>query len=240
MRLDRIGWIAAGMVLAASLGAASEARAVPLAGTLNITGAVAFGSSTIDFLPAGGGTGAFAIDPFTQQGSFVPLGGTTGAIGDLDALLHPTGVPFNFPLWLTFAADPAISFTLQFLNVGVYGAVDCGAAPAAGQTCTPSPGSPFNMANVTASSSTVSFALAGQAVGSLGELTPFTGVFTSQFAGQSLQDVIATLVAGGSVQSSFSASFVLGEVPEPELLSSLALGGLIAAAARQRSASRIG
>jgi hypothetical protein len=228
------------MILAASLGAAPEARALPLSGTLNITGAVAFTASTVDFLPAGGGTGVFAIDPFTQQGSFVALGGTTGAIGDLDALLHPTGVPFNFPLWLTFAADPTISFALQFLDVGVYGAVDCGAAPAAGQTCTPSPGSPFNLANVTASSSTVSFAVAGQAVGSLGELTPFTGVFTSQFAGLSLQDVVAAVTASGTVQSSFSASFVLGEVPEPALLSSLLLGGLLAAAARRRRSSRVG
>jgi hypothetical protein len=229
MTLDarRRGW---GLGFAIALVVAQGANAIPISGELNTTGSVRFSASAIDFLPLAGGTGVFAIDPFTQTGFFVPLAGTTGAVGDLDAATHPVGVAFSDPLWLTFAAQPTVSFTLQLLSAGVFSAAQCGLPAAAGQTCTPS-GSAFNLSNLTASSSVLSFAVKGVAVGTAGEETAFTGVFTAQFASSSYQAVLATLQGGGTVQSTYSATF---SVPEPGLALLLAGAALLAARVRGR------
>jgi hypothetical protein len=213
----RGGFLAAA-VLAGAL-VAPGAQAVPVLGTLNITGSLAISNAGVDFLPTGGGTGNFAVDPFTQSGSFAPLAGTAGTALDITFAAQPVGVAFSLPNWLTFAASPTTSFTLQFIAPGVSGAGSCGLAPAAGQICTPA-GSAYNFANLPGGSS-VSFEVAGEAIDGL-DSTPFTGVITAQFAGQSFQSVLATLAGGGSAAASFSATFTV--IPEPAALGLLALG----------------
>jgi hypothetical protein len=219
MLRDRLrGGLLAAAVLVGML-AGSGAGAVPVLGTLNITGSLAISNSGVDFLPSGGGSGNFAVDPFTQSGSFAPLAGTSGTALDIVFASQPVGSAFSLPNWLTFAAAPTLTFTLEFIDPGVSGSASCGSPPAFGQTCTP-PGSAYNFVNLPSGSS-VSFTVSGHAIDG-SDSTPFSGIITAQFAGQSFQSVLATLAAGGSAAASFSGTFTV--VPEPATLGLLAVG----------------
>src|SRR4030088_2242948 len=78
-------------------------HAVPITGILNTTGSVAVTSTTIDFLPAGTGTGDFGVDPFTQTGSFSGLAGTSETHQNLKRWL----APINGGVWVsaTYSAN---------------------------------------------------------------------------------------------------------------------------------------
>jgi hypothetical protein len=217
-------------------------HAVPITGILNTTGSVAVSSTTIDFLPAGTGTGDFGVDPFTQTGSFSGLAGTSGTIKDLNILAQPVGSPFVLTDWLRLTAAPTISFTLTSLPVGVFTAAGCAGPAAAGQNCTP-PGSPFNLTNTSATSSVVSFKTGGLVLNTAtSQVSNFDGTFSTQFTNQNLQQLLATINGGGSVSATYSANFIVSSpegVPEPATITFM-LGGLgliVVGAVRKRRAS---
>jgi hypothetical protein len=210
----------------------ATALAVPVTGELNIAGSVAVSGTLIDWLPSGTGVGTFSVDPFTQSGSFGALAGTTGSSRDLNSGTDPVGVPYNpgpvftVPAFLTFAADPNILFHLQYIFPGVYSSADCGLAAAAGQTCTPFAGSPFNLSNTTATSSTATFQVSGVIQNTAtNEFSNFTGTYSTQFVNQNFQQLLAIIGAGGSVQATYSANFIATVVPEPATIW-LTLGSL--------------
>jgi hypothetical protein len=105
------------------------------------------------------------------------------------------------------------------------------AAPAPGQICTPVfPGgglSPFNLQN-TQTGSTASFSIAGNARRiSTGEVSQFTGLFTSQF-NDPYQSYLPTILGGGTIENSYSATAEATAVPVPEPSSiTMLLGGLM-------------
>jgi hypothetical protein len=172
---------------------------VPLSGKVNITGSAAFGASSIDFAPAGGTNGVFFVDPFTQSGTFVIVASTNGLIRDLGG----AGASF-----LVFVTQPAWSFTLVTIGPGAFGSADCGAAPAAGQVCTPATGLPYNFVNVAAGtriSSTVSLRFAGTAQ-NVTAPSDFSGILTTQFP-VPYQTVLATMAGGGTMTAAWSAEF---------------------------------
>jgi hypothetical protein len=217
------------------------------ADTLNITGSFNISPTGVDFLPVGAGTGTFTVDPFTQTGVFVPLAGTIGSASDFTFATAPINQPILLANFLTFAANPLLRLDLTFINLGVFGQANCFAAPAAGQSCSPSfpalvtpanPAgvSPFNLSNITSTSSTLSFAVAGNLVNTVtGESTPFTGTFSTQFTGQNYQQILATWAAGGFATATYSGNFVTGSNPIPEPGTMLLLSsGLIGIAARIR------
>jgi len=212
------------------------------ADTLNITGSLSVSTTGVDFLPAGTGVGTFNVDQFTQTGIFVPVAGTTGTAIDLNFMAAPINQTFLLSNFLTFAANPNLRFNLTFINLGVSGLAGCAAPPAVGQSCTPAFPSlvtpanplgltPFNFTNVPVGSSTLSFAVAGN-VNNNGVITPFTGTFSTQFS-TVYQQVLATISTGGSVSSTYSATFQTPgsevSVPEPAtlLLFSIGLGGTL-------------
>lgn len=212
----------------------SAAFAAPI-GILNFMGDVSVGMTTIAFT-SGMGANTFEISS-TQEGAFVGLEGDTGNIMDLDSSVQPVGVPFTFANFMTFPTAPGLSFQLEFIEPGVFSSATCGGPAVAGQTCTPFPSSPFNLTNVTPTSSTVSFVVRGTAFDSTGG-APFIGVFTSQFSDQNFQGLLADLETAGSVDASYSANFTT--VPEPGTLS-MVLGALTMVAftlARRRLPSR--
>ncbi len=211
----------------------APASADTIWGTLNITGSVAVGATTIDWFPLGGGTGTFKVEP-TSTGSFAPLADTSGTAKDLDVITEPVGSPFSLMDFLTFSAMPSWHFDLMYIDPGVFGSADCAAAPAAGQTCTPlapPPKSPFNLAN-TVSGSTASFVVRGTAYDDMGgPVSMFTGIYTTQFA-TPYQSLLQTVARGGTVQTSYSATYTFTTVPEPATWS-LVISGLLFAAGAQ-------
>jgi uncharacterized repeat protein (TIGR01451 family) len=218
--------------LAALLPALSHAT--PILGKANVTGAVTLTSTTIDFMPLAGGSGAILVEPFTQTGSFVPLAGSAGALLDLSSAGQPVGVPFVLANFLTIAADPATQRTLTFIYPGVFSAANCGAAPAAGQTCTPV-GAAFNFANTTATSSVLSFSMHGTMTNAA-DTTQFAAALTAQFSAMNYQTVLATLLGGGSVSAAFSADFyVTAAADEADLEITKTDGALVALAGAAHS-----
>jgi hypothetical protein len=149
------------------------------------------------------------------------------------------------PDFMTFSAAPNITFTLTELFAGTDGDTQCFIAPAPGQQCTPDVPvqSPYNLNNTTLNSSTASFNLAGFEVDSLtGNTIPFTGIFSTQFPNQNYQTLLETVNNGGTITTSFSASFATSAptAPEPGTWILLAIGaGAIGLAYRRRAAFRI-
>jgi len=232
------------LAAAASLGGA-QLFASPISGTVNINGSVGVTGSLIDFqLPIGGPNGAFIVGDTGNTGSFAGLAGTTGSILDLNVAAQPVGSSFLLPGFITFAAMPNIRFDLTSIAAGTFPGTQCAAAPAAGQICTPA-GSPFNLSNSSATSSTENFSVSGNVVNrETGELSTFTGIFTTQFPNQSFQDLLSVLSAGGTVNSTYSASFSAtvtpAGVPEPStwLLVSVGMVCVFFSSRRSRKAAR--
>jgi hypothetical protein len=212
------------------------AHAIPISGILNATGSLVESNGVITFTNSGPiGGGIFAVDP-SSTGFWASLAGTSATVQPLSAAIEPPGFPVNIPNWITFNGVPTISVTLNLVLPGIHSAAACGAAPAAGQNCTP-PGTPFNLTNLTASSSVESFGLQGTVVdtSSPGETSSFSGLFTVQFPSLSYQSLLASLGGGASVPTTYSAAFTATpnpviSTPEPSTLSLIGFGGAVLSA----------
>ena len=212
------------------------ALATPVGGTFDTTGSVTVGMTTIDFAPLGGGSGAFSVAPAPlPTGSFAALGGTVGTILDLSSLPanQPVGVGIWLPSFMTFSADPNLDFGLRYIQAGTFPSTACGLLAAPGQICTPNlgnpPYSPFNMGNITATSSYAAFQAWGY-VNDLSDPAPgwddglWVGTFSTQFTTMPFQQVLAIVQGGGTVTASYSANFAVIPIPEPSTLSFLGIG----------------
>ena len=208
----------------------SQADAALIDGELNITGSVIVDALNIDWTPPGTGVGDFTVDPFVQSGFFTTIAGSAGTSADLFLPAAPVGVPISIPDFLTFAADPSLSFTLTFITPGPFSSAECFDAPAAGQVCS-FPGSPFGLTNPSATSSSVELVLLGTVSdGSSSPPSNFRGTYTAQF-NQPYQDLLDTVfVQNGSVANTYSATFTVSSIPEPTsvVLFGLGLVGLVA------------
>ena len=175
-----------------------------------------------------------------STGSFAPLTGTTVSVKDLSAAQQPTGslvgpgLPYaNF---ITFAAQPSWSITLTEVLPGVFSSASCGAAPAAGQTCTPL-NSPFNMTNVAGAQVNVNFAFLGIANDGLGNLSSISGTFGTTFSSTNFQSILAAIQNGQAVVTTASGTLAAVATPIPEPGTSMLLGfALIGFALFTRSA----
>jgi hypothetical protein len=216
------------------------AKADLITGVMNATGIANISLGTIGFEESE----LFINSPAAaQQGGFTALAGTTAGIENLtDPVIggsEPVGA-LDVPDFITFAADPDISITLTYLFPGIDGAAGCTASPAAaGQQCTPDlpDQSPFDLQDTSTSSSTASFELLGLEIdSSTGDTIPIIGTFTTPFAAQTFQDLLATVAAGGTVTTSFSAEFAT--TPEPSSAIELILGVILLEAGRVRFRSK--
>lgn len=207
------------LFIALFAGSAVQTCAIPVTGTLNFTGSLTFSSTNLVFLPLPGPFPADFMIGLGNTGSFGPLTLTTGLIADI-----PSSPGIAQPTFLTFAANPVLTFNLLGVSPGVFGSAECGAPAAASQTCTPA-GSIFNFSNTTATSSSVSFTVQGT-MQNFGELTPYTGVFSMQFTDISYQQLLAFLNSGAFATASYSAIFVPTSTPPqiPEPATMLLLG----------------
>jgi hypothetical protein len=210
MLLRTLKYVALAVCLLAAV--SLPAYSAPLTGTLNISGAVQVGATTIDWLTLPGG-GQFVVDP-SSTGSFGAFIGDHGGATNLDVTVQPVGSPFVLPNFLTL---PGLSFTLTFISPGVFSSAQCFVAPAPGQVCTPpipAPKSPFNLIN-TATGAAVSLSVSGTVQATGGPVQDFKGVYTTQFVGQNYQSLLAQISGGGKVSASYSGNFQASIVPEP-------------------------
>lgn len=185
----------------------------PVTGTLDITGGLSLTGTTVDFLPTGGGTGTILADAFSNTGTFAvlnsgnPAAEQSGTIYDINLATAPSGAIFI----TGFSSDPDIELELNAISPGIFGTSSCGAAPAAGQTCSPAL-SPLDLVNLPAGTgfdTLVSFGFSGTAVNtSTGETSPFTGTLSTQFAGP-YQQLLFDLATSTPESSTFSATITV-------------------------------
>jgi hypothetical protein len=198
------------------------ANAGVITGVLNFTGTANISLRTIGFL----NNDFFINSPAgAQQGGFAALAGSAGTIQNITDPPFPTG-PLDVPMFMTFDLAPNISITLTFLLPGIDGSAGCTATPpAAGQQCTPNTPdeSPFNLQNTSATSATASFNIIGTEVDSItGDTIGVTGAFSTQFTSMNYQEVLGTVLSGGTVTTAFAGQ--LATTPEPSTLIELSLG----------------
>jgi hypothetical protein len=216
-----LGGLACGAFLALSV----PAMAIPISGSATWTGVLTLTSGgVLSFCPpvtptqtpcpavSGGppgwnvpGSGTLDLAPYASD----PAGGT---ITSLSSATNPVGVTLATPtLFMSFAPSPGvgdISFFMQTVFAGVGGSGSCGAAPAAGQTCTPA-GSAVTFVNVAGGNSSATISMQGFARHAsdgpgFATATPLQYIFTFQF-NKSFQAVLADLAAG-SITSTYSAT----------------------------------
>jgi len=241
---------------------ATQAATIGPSGTFTIVGLgnVRVGDSWIDWghpgptfesesytnCDPGPNGGACVIDGTTTgdilytagTGSFSGLTGTMGTVKDLEDDFAPVNTNFSLANFLTAAADPGLSFTLNFIPLGTGSLAGCSNTP--GAVCTP-PNSPFTITNLadldgdgTADNASVAFVVRGTVSDATGS-TQFEGRFSTQ-VGMSAAEAIAIVTGGGWIQSSHSADFeaTATPIPEPGTISLLAGGALMLLAARFR------
>ena len=208
------------------------AEAAVITGTLDISGAVSVialpgGQTLLDFLPLGGGVGITVVEP-TSTGTFAGIGGTD-IIKDLSSAVFPTTGFAPLDKFQTLSALPTVNFVLEDIlactELGPF--VTCPAAAG--------PNSAFGFAQ-TPGGTTVTLVMTGIVFDSLTPnlVSQWTGIFTAQFPGQTIAQLLAQFATDGFIDTSFSASKItVFQVPEPGMLALLGTA-LIAGAARAR------
>lgn len=235
-------WLALATALTLS---ASAANAAPITGTLNLTnlrnGGILVSSGEIDWTnPVNAGFnatrsyGEFTISGTTGSFNALPVLNPDGYVQDMSA--NPLDANFvalganNVPNFIKLAGAPSWLFTLNFLSPGTD--VD-GAGPL--------PQAPYTLAQG-ATGVTASFFASGtlcnagaNLICDLGDdVTKWSGVFSTQFAGATIGGLINQLVTTGSLATSSWSANINATIPEPGSVALVGLGLLGLAGLRRR------
>lgn len=210
---------------------ASLASATPL-GNLSITACTGAGvtvtATTIDWLPAGGGTGCIgtqASTNVTYTGGGPLLGGATGTIQDLS-------IATVFPVldFMTFAGHPNLHLDLTSIGPGSANTLCTNSLDPNAPVCSIFAGSPFVL-HAGPAGTTVTLAAFGLGRDSDAAQSQWLGTFSTDFAGFTPAQVQGAFLITGQLNSGYSGNFTFrfAEIPEPSTLYLIGLGlGLVA------------
>jgi hypothetical protein len=217
----------------------ATAQAVPIVGTLDLTGAVRVTASTIDWFPIGLGFGVADVQP-TSNGYFAPLHDDVAR--ELDLANLPVGVQLGagVPFFESFPESelPGLNFILDMI-------VSCGQSSLSpASECAAGVGSPFRFDQDT-EGTTVILNFRGRVIdpiGAPGEISTFRAKFDATFTGMTPADILNALVTVGYIDSPYSARKVSVDqaqaVPEPATLLTFGAGTALLAAHRRRRAKK--
>ncbi len=200
-------------------------------GQLNIAncsgGGVSVTATTITWFPVGTVAGTGCIN--TGLGTSVAfLGGTLGAgvAGNIKNLTAGGGTVDQFMMFTGVSTPTVMDFMLTGLPAATAtNGTNC-ASTTLGQSCVTFAGSPFLLTNLGANTA-VSLTALGT-VSDANGLSNWSGAYTTQLT-QTVTSIQTTILAGGSVSSTYSAQFgvTIAGIPEP-VTALLISSGLIA------------
>lgn len=216
--------------------AAVAGFATPISGTLFITGSVQIGPNFADFIPIGGTTGNFNVEP-TSTGFFTtvvdPGNSDDGDIKDLDTTIAPVGVPISVMNFLLFDLAPDVSFELTRIENG-----DPPACPVPGNQCSVNQ---FTLTQTGPPGNTqvnVGFNVRGNVYEKGVLVSTYTGSFGQTFNNETLAGLLGK-AAAGPINSAFNANFNVTQIPEPSSALLMLVGlGVPVALAKFRKARR--
>lgn len=220
----------------------ATAQAVPIVGTLDLTGAVRVTANGIDWLPPfGEGFGLAVVQP-TSTGYFEPLAGEFAV--EMDLIGVPVGVQLGtgisgFETFLPDSPLPGLNFILDMI-------LSCGQAsldPA--DECAAGLDSPFRFDQDT-EGTTVIINFRGRVVDPIGapdEISTFNAKFDATFTGLTPEQILGALEDQGFIDSPYSARKITvdmptQEVPEPATMLTFGAGTALLAAHRRRRAKK--
>ncbi len=227
---------------------ASVAMAAPIGNLLvaNCTGqGVTVTASTLDWLPAGGGTGCIATGNQTLV-NFV--GGGPLVSGDTSGLIKDLTFPGPSPIldFMFFTDQPNLHFDLVGVGPGPTSTACATTLDPNAPACTVFVGSPIKL-SPTSSGTTVSLSANGTASDLSADVSNWIGDYSTTFPGitpAQLQSAINSgtplsgFCSGGACTSTYSGTFVVTFTPGPTVPEPLSLvligGGLIGLACMRR------
>ena len=215
----------------------ATAQAVPIVGSIDLTGAVRITPTSIDWLPAGGGVGFAVVDTATDY--FVPLIGDIGQELDLDGV--PVGVSLGDGLsgfqTFPFGAMPGLNFVLDMIVSCEQASID----PAT--QCDAGLDSAFRF-DQDAFGTTVVMNFVGRVFDDANpsEIGNFIAKFDATFTGQTPEEILQAFIDNGEITTVYSARKLVVEqvqtVPEPATLLTFGAGTALLAAHRRRRAKK--
>jgi hypothetical protein len=225
---------ALGLLIGLSL-ASGVAHATSIEGSFSITGTTYISATVFDFglisqPPPGDQTASIAAqgtNTFSYLTATEQIGIHNVNLGE--ATVTPTDIGFDntVPSWIVLPAGIDLSLTDIPLNPGIPVCSTLGNEDAPGAICIPYTGSSLVLEQEMSTVRAV-FDFVGNAyyTGSPADLSPYTGEFISQFAGDdgTISGLLSSFNSAGSLTTSYSATFTAAAVPESGTFPMLAVG----------------
>ncbi len=203
----------------ALVASAGTTQAAPIIGTFDIAGSVTVSGTSLDFGSNGAADGLFFITGGT--GYFSGYSAGLANAGDLRDLSVPPGV-VNVTHFVDFLLGPRSGFFIDMTFLTPGGGPACPPGAPVGASCTVA-GSPLLITRSGANNTTVTMSFSGIATN--GPDSGFaSGVFTAQFLGQTPEQLLAVIAAGGTVTTSYSATLGVSATPEPASVATSVMG----------------